>query len=34
MAIDCFMESMSIFKERMRFGIDKTQHDQVLGKIP
>lgn len=34
MAPDCFMEEMSIFKERIRFGIDRTQHDQILGKVP
>lgn len=30
----CFIEEMSVFKERIRFEIDKTQHNQVIGKVP
>ena len=33
MAHEFFIEEKPVFKERVRFGIDKTQQDGILGKV-
>lgn len=33
LAHEFFIEEKPVFKERIRFGIDKTQQDGILGKV-